>query len=522
MNVTDVLDLVRHLKANTLKYLQLSYNRIRRVPKRTFFFYVNLRHLDLGHNQISTIENLAGLSKLEYLNLAYNSLDNLDEMMFEGLHELNALDISHNALVQLSDEPFLNLFNLNVIDVSANQIQTFQISAGLESLEVLRASWNKISNLRFLQHLRRLRTLDLSHNAVSRLPGDMFSRGQTVSTANFSFNSIFEISPSAFQSVTYGTIDLSKNRLTSLAGHGMENVRVLYLQENSIYNVTASAFTSIGSLEELHLQRNNLFSLSHQPFVNLDKLTVLDLSSNPLGRYIDMADGNELTAGLERLEFLRLSDTGMTRIAPNLLTGLPYLRQLDLSQNKLHELSATMFAHSSKLTELNLAQNSFRNFDVDIFTDLTELKRFDLSKNPTDCTCELVPLCHHLFTGDIVETASVHNRTLYQCRTPDEWLGVSIAEFHADSAQCSHFVKIVIVVAVFSAILLIVATLVIAVYRYKTWKRHKIVVLNKRTINYKFVDETSLTNTSNSSGKSAVPILVPCGTPKKLPLRQWV
>ena len=48
------------------------------------FILVNLRHLDLSHNEINAVENLADLSKLEYLGLAYNNLVDLDEMMFEG------------------------------------------------------------------------------------------------------------------------------------------------------------------------------------------------------------------------------------------------------------------------------------------------------------------------------------------------------------------------------------------------------------------------------------------------------
>jgi len=47
---------------------------------------------------------------------------------------------------------------------------------GLESLERLSASWNRISDVRFVGRLPRLRVLDLSHNAISRLPDGMFPR----------------------------------------------------------------------------------------------------------------------------------------------------------------------------------------------------------------------------------------------------------------------------------------------------------------------------------------------------------
>jgi len=85
-NVTDVQALTKQLQtATNISRLELAYNHIRAVAKRTFFFLSELRHLDLSHNEVARVDGLSGLARLEYLGLAFNALETLESSMFEGL-----------------------------------------------------------------------------------------------------------------------------------------------------------------------------------------------------------------------------------------------------------------------------------------------------------------------------------------------------------------------------------------------------------------------------------------------------
>lgn len=503
MNITDVVAFVHDFRPGALVYLQLSYNRIRTIPKGTFFFFVNLRLLDLGHNEISSVENLAGLSKLEHLSLAYNNIDVLTEMMFEGLHELKVLDVSHNGLTRIDDAPLLNLFNLHTMDVSGNQIHQVYINDGLESLETLRVAWNRISSLRFLQRLRRLSSVDLSHNVVTRLGEEIFARGQSISYANLSSNAIFDISPSAFRYGAYEVLDLSHNALAVLGHHGWEGVKVLYLQDNSIHNLTGDTFRGSSVLREIHLQGNKLYSIPRDVFADLRNLTVLDLSSNPIGPFLEVPDSAAGTLGrLDRLEVMRLRGTGLTRLLPVLLENLTRLRQLDLSHNRLDGLSRTLTPLLSRLTVLDLSHNGLRGLDAEVFT--SKLRTVDLSSNPFDCTCELVPLCHRLFSrrhsSYPLNVLNADNRTLYQCATPVEWTSVSLSEFYDASGRCSIFEITVICVIVACVVVAVIVIVTVTWCRYRTWRQRKHKA--RPSPDYKFVDETSLTSSSNSSSNN--------------------
>ena len=239
-NVTDVQSVVRRLQtATNITRLELAYNRIRTVPKRTFFFLSALRHLDLSHNEIVRVDGLSGLSRLEHLSLAFNALETLDSSMFEGLHELRRLDVSYNALVgDLDAEALLGLFNLITVDVSGNRVRRVVLDGGgLESLEALSAAWNRISDLQFVGRLPRLRSVDLSHNAIARLPDDIFPLRQRIELLNLSGNAISNVATGALRHATFETVDLSWNKLTTLNNVGLKSVDVLLVHDNDITQV---------------------------------------------------------------------------------------------------------------------------------------------------------------------------------------------------------------------------------------------------------------------------------------------
>jgi len=239
-NISNVQSLVRQMQtATNITRLELAYNRIHTVPKRTFFFLSSLRHLDLSHNEIVRVDGLSGMTRLEYLSLAFNALEKLESSMFEGLHELQHLDVSYNAIVgDVDAEALLGLFNLRSVDISGNRVRSVVVDGGgLESLEELSASWNRISDVRFVGRLPRLRSVDLSHNAIVRVPDDVFPLGQRIELLNLSGNAISKMATGSLRHALFGTVDISWNRLTILDEVGCKSVDVLLAHDNDITEV---------------------------------------------------------------------------------------------------------------------------------------------------------------------------------------------------------------------------------------------------------------------------------------------
>jgi len=85
-----------------------------------------------------------------------------------------------------------------------------------------------------------LRSVELSRNAISRLPANVFPLGQRVDLLNLSGNAIGQLAAGAFSRASFGTVDLSWNRLTTLDDVGCKSINVLLAHDNRIARVKPS------------------------------------------------------------------------------------------------------------------------------------------------------------------------------------------------------------------------------------------------------------------------------------------
>lgn len=144
--------------------LNLSNNRISRIPIGFFDFSLNLEVLDLTRNLIDRLESIVfkALFRLTHLNLAFNqikyidaytltttahlrslqlngnSISSLHTMVFFNLAQLEYLNLSENAIKDIDDYTFQQNIHLTHLDISFNLLDTIQSNAlkGLELLQV--------------------------------------------------------------------------------------------------------------------------------------------------------------------------------------------------------------------------------------------------------------------------------------------------------------------------------------------------------------------------------------------------
>jgi internalin A len=114
-----------------------------------------------------------GLSQLQELDLSYNQLSTLPEVIGQ-LSQLQELDLSYNQLSTLP-EAIGRLSKLQELDLSGNQLSTLPEAIGqLSKLQVLNLSDNQLSTLpEAIQNLERLEKLFLHGNPGLCLPDEV-------------------------------------------------------------------------------------------------------------------------------------------------------------------------------------------------------------------------------------------------------------------------------------------------------------------------------------------------------------
>lgn len=192
---SDIDDILKNIyNSNSLKHLDLSYNRLDHLPE-PITKIPNLKTLVLSHNFLLDIpKNIGQLSKLEYLELDRNPLKNLsynigkmpnvktlkmNETEFSTLPEdigklknLEVLEINDNYKLKELPNTITNLKNLRVLSLSYTPINRLPENIhNLENLEELDVDSTNIDELpKTIGKLKYLRILDFSGTKINTLP----------------------------------------------------------------------------------------------------------------------------------------------------------------------------------------------------------------------------------------------------------------------------------------------------------------------------------------------------------------
>ena len=243
-NLLDTIPLQSLYNATALEELYLSFNRLVHLPAYAFGFSHRLTHLDLSHNQISSLDDktferhpdaFAGPFLIDYLDLSSNRLVHLQERIFSYLVNLRLLKLQHNQILSLSAHVWTGLYRLKYLDLSHNFLENF-------------------TQIFYSSYLNELNHLKLSSNNISRIePCEFLSmKGLIKLDLSISFRVDLSLNISSFSS--------GNNQLTEL-----------------------DSCTFFGLHRSLHLHlRSNAFEFVHPcPFYHFARSTI-HLENNPL------------------------------------------------------------------------------------------------------------------------------------------------------------------------------------------------------------------------------------------------
>lgn len=291
-------------------------------------------------------------------------------------HQLVCVDIGCTGIpLDAVDNPD----QITRIDMHNNQITELPVLK-YTSLVYLDLSWNQIQNIapNALGDCKELQILNLTHNLIVQIDPGLFKFMSKLQEVLLGNNSLSVIESNTFF-FTSGleVLDLQSNKLTSASGlDGMSKLKVLFLNDNQIGNITDMDFSGLTSLEHMCLQNNRILNIDSDAFFTSKALTSINLSHNQLNH---IPDG--LFFGHDKLKSLLLNDNGILTLQRNLLTSLYSLDFISLDRNPLRSISNGVFPHD--MTSLSIREcwelTVIRNLT---FTGLKYLQNVTITNNP--------------------------------------------------------------------------------------------------------------------------------------------
>lgn len=211
---------------NQLEILDLSFNNISDLNVNTFQMFGNLKQLSLSNNQIVEIPSFLfhTTGKLVDINLSFNKIGKVDDFAFSGDFDLKKLNFSHNQLTVLHRKIVENLSNLSHFDVSSNQITVLKADAFecLENIIYLDLSNNPIKTVdnQSFWSLVKLQQLILSQTSLLQIDAGAFSTLQSLRMLDISNNrlKVLDVNVLPMLPNQLKSLSIANNRLRELNG----------------------------------------------------------------------------------------------------------------------------------------------------------------------------------------------------------------------------------------------------------------------------------------------------------------
>lgn len=348
----NFLSALSNLASETVQTLSLSLNCIETIDLETVYF-PQLVFLDLSKNRITRIPNNFSKSfpKLQTLNLNDNLISEISEINDDNEsvfpETLTKLNLSNNLLEKLPNS-ITKIPYLQYLDIDKNKIT--HIPRMNTSLVEFKASNNKVSSIDD-QDLLMLRDLILFNNELQTFPTQI---------KTFRVNSI-KVARNEIKEINFESFPISKVLSAQITE--------VNLSFNQIETIPKELFENLPNLQTFSAFFNKITEIPSE-ISNCQNLTNLNISHNPIKKLPKLPDSLvKLTASNCQIE--SIDETLPKR-----------LKFIDLSGNNLQS-----FTSFSSIQFLNLSQNKIAKMPA--VTENMEI--LDLSMNELESTADSMP-----------------------------------------------------------------------------------------------------------------------------------
>ena len=397
----------------SLERLLATNNKISGSFPKTFGCLSSLKEVDIRDNNLTTIEAVYQLPRLEQFVAGYNAisvfegsfskirtlhLNNNPVTRFEILQPvptLTTLTLSNAKLAQLQDDLFEKIPNLEKLNLDKNHFVTLTSQIGkLRRLEHLSLAKNLLSSLPVeIGCLQNLRFLDVRENNLKKLPAEIWC-ALRLDTLNVSTN-VLEDFPKPGASPPSVPGESPRVHATGAQSSGVSTPALS----------SSPSFEELGDLKSVGTRRpsqasGNLLGIGSSPATSQRKGSIVSIygpggrkasvvsrqvsegATTPASVRKDSSFSNRInTTFAGNLRHLYLADNRLNDEVFDEITLLPELRVLNLSYNELYDIPQHSLTRWPHLTELYLSGNELTSLPSDDFQSQSQLQVLHINGN---------------------------------------------------------------------------------------------------------------------------------------------
>ena len=272
--------------SGAISYIDLTDNRLTRIPILDGKQFSHLYQLDLGYNRISYIgpEHLRNKTTLSALILKGNPISNMDDEVFSESPRISDLNLDGTKIRRLPKMIYLpRLTDLHIVSGSLEEFPE-DLCTTNPRLVIIEATQNNIQHVPKLAGCSKLISLTLDHNQITEITAGAFRGLKQLDILRLDHNQITTIAPSAFDDFrVMKTLTLYHNMInwipTGLFRY-MTALRKLNMAFNRIKKLEENVFVNNTLLHWLWLNNNEINSVHPKAFSSMPYLELLNMSSN--------------------------------------------------------------------------------------------------------------------------------------------------------------------------------------------------------------------------------------------------
>ncbi|XP_038162059.1 toll-like receptor 3 [Cyprinodon tularosa] len=414
-----------------LTWLNMASNRLK-LQGEPFSLLKSLKYLDVSMNKLQSamLGTTPQLPSLETLNLGYNDFTTLKTNDFSFLRDSPFLQkvslISSMSLENLESGCFKPISGLRVLSLDESRKGSLFISAlctELSGTAIDFLSLRKISLLKLTSQTfsglkeTNLTFLDLSSNSLSKIEDGSFQWLSRLQTLNLTDHNIGHLTNGTFQGLNMlKTLLLLKKKdqkshllVDDFSFQPLSNLESLILQNTALVKISENTFKGLTRLKKLDLSWNPQTErqLADKTFVSLCDSQLKTLNLNGIAsagikpgsfsclknlsflfldrNFIRQTFLGKEFEGLSHLQELHISNnTQAIYLTPESFVGVPNLRVLTLAKSLTAETlnqDSSPFRPLSNLTELDLSNNNIANIRQNMLEGLENLRVLKLQHN---------------------------------------------------------------------------------------------------------------------------------------------
>ena len=345
------IPILLYLKTNDIITLNLSRNLSLDLPRDFVTSCPQLRDIKYANNEARKLPiSISTASKLTYLDISNNRLEELEHAQLSTLTGLLRLNMSNNRLKSLPTD-FNTFKSLRSLNLSSNFLDVFPpFLCDLETLVDIDVSFNSIGSLpECIGKLKSLEKFVMTNNRLGPSLPSTFSELSNLRELDLKYNTLTNIDVVS-QLPKLEILSLDHNAISQFVG-SFECIRSVKLNSNPItkFEITEP----VPTLKMLNLSNAQLASIdgSFNKMANLESL-VLDRNY-----FVSLPN---TIGNLRRLEHFSIANNSVGEL-PSEIGCLGELRFLDIRGNNIRKLPMEIW-WANKLETLNASSNVLDTF----------------------------------------------------------------------------------------------------------------------------------------------------------------